>query len=360
MSNIEFNMDDKKVQKIKDILQSSSLNFLIGAGLSTPFLPPLKDIESRMNKASTEIEKYKICMEYFELVMLPNKRILDGTLENVEDEFGLTESAKYENVINEYKNFFFLIANILFERKSSILSKQANIFTTNIDILMEKALEESNLHYNDGFSGNLEPTFDISNFKKTVHKKSLHFENTSEIPTINLIKLHGSLTWINDNVNGKIKYTTLQHISEEMLEKKSGDFNNDYQKIMVVNPESSKLRKTVFDVTYYELLRYYSAELEKENALLFVLGFSMEDEHIREITRRSANSNPTLTIYIFAHSHQGAEHIRSKVGKSRYNNIEIVEPEDNNDVNKYNFKNLNEKIFTRISKVKDQEKNRNE
>jgi len=49
---------------------------------------------------------------------------------------------------------------------------------------------------------------------------------------------------------------------------------------------------------YSELLRLYSSELEKENAALFVVGFSMEDKHIKEITLRAAKSNPTLRIFI--------------------------------------------------------------
>jgi len=348
-------MDVKKIQKIKDIIQSSNFNFLIGAGLSMPFLPPLNDIEAKMNNAETVEEKYKISKEYFEKVMLPNKKIVLQQFDYSEDENGVSEIGKYETVIKQYQIFFDLIANILFERKGTILSKQANIFTTNIDIFMEKALEDNNLNYNDGFSGNLEPSFDISNFKKTIHKKSLHFENTSEIPTFNLIKVHGSLTWILNEKSKRINFTKLNHIDESLLKESMTAFQKEYEKIMVVNPEISKLSKTVLDVIYYELLRVYSAELEKENSVLFVLGFSMEDEHIREITLRSANSNPTLTVFIFCHSKDKAEGMRTKIGKPRYNNIEIIEPTDNSNENKFNFKNINEQLFNKVLHGKNSE-----
>jgi len=51
---------------------------------------------------------------------------------------------------------------------------------------------------------------------------------------------------------------------------------------LVVNPEESKHLESVLNVYYSELLRLYSSELEKENALLFVVGFSMDDKHIKE------------------------------------------------------------------------------
>ncbi len=348
-------MNDRKIQKIRDIIQSSNINFLIGAGMSVPFLPSLNDIESRMNSVTTEEEKTTICKEYFEKVMLPNNKIVSQIFDDIVDETGLSDKQKYNVVIKQYERFFVQLADILFERKSTILSKQVNIFTTNIDIFSEKALENSNLNYNDGFSGTLEPIFDISNFKKTIHKKSLHFDNTSEIPIFNLIKVHGSLTWLLNEVTGKISFCKLNHVKSEYLEYNESQFRAEYEKILIVNPEVSKLNKTVLDVIYYELLRFYSAELEKENSVLFVLGFSMNDQHIKEITLRSANSNPTLTIFIFCHSKDSAAAMKDKIGKPRYNNIEIIEPDDATEDKKFNFENINNKLFSQILHIKNSE-----
>src|SRR4029079_4409722 len=76
--------------------------------------------------------------------------------------------------------------------------------------------------------------------------------------------------------------------------------------LVVVNPTKEKFKHTLLNQTYYELLRIYSNELEKENAFLLVIGFSFADEHIREITLRAANSNPTLLIWVVAHSASAA------------------------------------------------------
>lgn len=37
--------------------------------------------------------------------------------------------------------------------------------------------------------------YDAGNFQKTVSKTSLHFQNVSDIPVFNLIKIHGSINW---------------------------------------------------------------------------------------------------------------------------------------------------------------------
>jgi hypothetical protein len=45
-------------------------------------------------------------------------------------------------------------------------------------------------------------------------------------------------------------------------------------------------------------LRYFSNELEKENGILFTIGFSFEDEHIRDLVKKVLSINPTLQLYI--------------------------------------------------------------
>ena len=326
-------------QEIKETVQSSHLNFLIGAGLSTPFLPLLGDIETRLSNETRKAERIKIKKEYFQKVMMPN-------LEIVTDKVETSKQSGFKKTCKNYKEFFELIARILLKRESTILSKQANIFTTNIDILMETVLEESGLEYNDGFTGRINSTFSLSNFKKSILKRSLHFENVSEVPVFNLIKIHGSLTW--DKTDDKILFSKLSHFDGSLLKEEGESFENKYNKLAIINPERKKLEETVIDLTYYELLRMYSSELEKENAVLFVMGFSMEDEHIREITIRTANSNPTLKIYIFCHDKDSDSKMKNKmqVGKLRYSNIEIVEPEGDGD--KLTLEKINESFFKEI------------
>ncbi len=220
------------------------------------------------------------------------------------------------------------------------------------------------MEYNDGFNGRFRPVFSLSNFKKSHFKRSLHFDNTSEIPVFNLLKLHGSLSWAIDDVDGDAKAVVLApvlaHIRKiEKIALPAGalvdvppdatldalitaaagktvapevtQFLENYEKLLlIVNPTKEKFRHTLTNETYYELLRLYSNELEKEKTVLFVMGFSFADEHIRDITLRSAASNPTLIIYVFAHSASAKEEILGRFGKNtiKNENILVLAPAD--------------------------------
>lgn len=107
-----------------------------------------------------------------------------------------------------------------------------------------------------------------------------------------------------------------------------GDFNK-YDELMIVNPTNKKFEDTVLNKYYYDLLRIYSNELEKENSILFVMGFSFADQHIRSLTMQVANSNPTLIIYIFCYESTSNDIYENDIKSNAKNkNIEILYPSD--------------------------------
>jgi NAD-dependent SIR2 family protein deacetylase len=308
-------MEERTLQDLSEVIQSSNINFLFGAGVSTPFLPLLDNIEKLLNEAQDGIEREKQYKEYFNKVMLPNKKVIDNSVSTQE----------YEQTKKSYDDFFLALSEVILQRKNTILSKQVNLFTTNIDVLMETALERLLIEYNDGFSGKLNPTFSSSHFKKSIQQRSLHFDHVSEIPVFNIIKIHGSLTW--QQSDDKITFShSLNHIEESILNKTGSDFLEIYKKILVVNPEASKHLESVLNLYYYELLRMYSSELEKENATLFIVGFSMGDEHIKEITLRAAKANPTLRIFVCC-SKSSKKNMETKLETIQHLNIQVLTPD---------------------------------
>jgi len=203
----------------------------------------------------------------------------------------------------------------------------------------------------------------------------------------NLLKLHGSLSWELDGSDLVSFSVRLQHIKEVAGKALSADhlvdipdgatiatlvsalggkiadaatdaFMDAYEKLLiVVNPTKEKFKHTLMNQTYYELLRLYSNELEKENTVLFAMGFSFADEHIREITVRAANSNPTLMVYVIAYTSESKVQIEAALGTNtiRNNNVEIVGPEQEDDghgrlVDKftYDFSTINDKFFAAV------------
>ncbi len=365
------------INKLKDTIQDCNVNFLIGSGLSAGYLSPLGNIESLLTELDTnsdleqdkrKIIKTSLYKHYFDQVISKNIDLLKNDSDATE-------------VLKHYMQFLKAINTIILSRKSTILSKQINLFTTNVDVFLEQSLDNAHLEYNDGFSGRFAPQFDLSNFKKLIYKTSLHYDNRSAIPIFNLLKVHGSLTWNTQGdrimfspnlevvkILNKItipddkvisiaddsKIEDIISASEQMiLDDSLNEFAAVYEKLSIVNPTKEKFHHTLLNHTYYELLRFYSNELEKENTILFVLGFSFADEHIREITLRAANSNPTLIIYIIAHTHKARVEIedRLKLDSLRYNNIKIIEPsqdDDSKDEFKYDFGTTNEKLFLRL------------
>lgn len=362
---------------IKDTLQDCNLNFLIGSGLSRPFLPTLGQIELLLTALAgredistdhSQLIRASLYKKYFDDVICPNLKLL----------VPVPETAA---IRNNYDAFLKTVNSVLLRRKTTIIGKSANLFTTNVDIFIDRSLEDLGLEYNDGFTGRFRPRFTLSNFKKSHFMKSSHYDNTSELPVFNLLKLHGSLSWA---LNGKnVEFSCdLAHVKEvegkaihpdHILEVpddatidslvaaatgKTPDasteaFLESYEKLLVVvNPTKDKFKHTLLNQTYYELLRLYSNELEKENTVLFAMGFSFADEHIAEITLRSANSNPTLVIYVIAHSSEARDVIEARLGSRAVNaNIKVIAPDraqDGSDSFNYDFENINKRIINPV------------
>lgn len=345
--------------KFKKIIESCHLNFLIGSGASRNYFATLGNVEDLLTELAKmpatpekKILEASIKKDYFDKAIAGNLFINDPSKIKEEAIAGELKSTK-----TNYHDFLVALNIILLRRRSNIISRQVNLFTTNMDLFMDVTLEEINLEYNDGFSGKLNPVFSTSNYHKSIFQKSPHYDNKAELPLFNLYKMHGSVTWKSDSrqIVFDSQLQILKDITEVKLEKPlitdfwDGDkqktmevltaeaaklqedasfdlFLKAYNQLEIINPTKEKFSTTTVQYNFYELLRMYSNELEKENSVLFVLGFSFADEHIREITKRVANSNPTLLICIFAYSEGSKADIEEKLnmGEIKFKNVEVI------------------------------------
>ncbi|WP_421497847.1 SIR2 family protein [Flavobacterium columnare] len=381
---------EKKIETFKNIIQDCNISFLIGSGLSVPFMGTLGSIETWLTdleenkEISTELKQYikaSLYKSYFDVAMKGNIDILEFIYR---EKFCCSSSVDEINLIKTYeayKDFLRIINQVLYERRSNTVNKQVNLFTTNIDVFFEKVIEDLDLQFNDGFNGVFRKQFHLSNFKKSFYQKSLHYDNIAEIPVFNLLKIHGSVTWRLENTNIefagldvlknviKVAETsdlidivsirnkkwdetktdlTIEEIIEEAKKKdpipSTAEFIEAYEKLQVVNPTKDKFRDTTFNKTYYEMLRLYANELEKENSVLFVMGFSMADEHIRDITFRAIKSNPTLKVFICSYTEE-AKDIKQNLQNDRidlkdFHNVELLNP-----MGKFDLQKMNELLF---------------
>ncbi|MGQ4003374.1 SIR2 family protein [Francisellaceae bacterium CB52] len=379
-------MDDNLIENLRiiDRIQDSNINFIFGSGMSAGYLGILGNIEQLLTDLDKNeyIEKEKknfirasILKKYFDEAIVKNLNVL-------------SEDDDTKDTLNSYKEFFSTVNELIALRKNGLLTKQVNIFTTNIDVFLEKGIEETRLESNDGFSRGFKPKYDLSNFKKSIFQKSPHFDNSTEIPIFNILKIHGSLTWSKQNDENIFFDNTLSQVAKvreiiapklldvsvngdkkdnlesllikcptSILEDDYNNFLEEYDKLLVVNPTKAKFQETVLNQKYYDLLRIYANELEKENTLLFVMGFSFADEHIRDLTIRVANSNPTLMIYIFAYTTDAKTDLESVLNienNLKNHNIRIISPTQTKTDNEpkddfvYDFDNINNKFFRKI------------
>lgn len=370
-----------EIKTLINYLQSANLNFLIGSGASRPCLGVLGKVEEWLTKLSQGNNLNENQKKLF-LASVYRSYSQKAIIGNLTD----TKSNNYEVSRNAYSNFLSSINEIVNKRGTRLISKQINLFTTNIDTLIENAAECHNIEFNDGFRGSVNQVFDESNFRKTIGKASLHFHSVAELPVFNLYKVHGSINWKrlkDDNVGNDFKLDLVKAINTELNRIDDGlfveteyddagamkpygyeelvdrvktkadtitdfsiydSFLEAYEKLIIVNPTKHKFKETVMDMHFYELMRLYSNSLEKENSILFVIGFSFADEHIAKLTMRAANSNPTLQIVVFAFSDTEEASFKKNLNindSSLNSNVRIITPSGFKSKNKDYFKDLN-------------------
>lgn len=288
--------------------QSCNINFLLGAGTSFPAISTLGNIENEVQELVEKKETEKADVKLFKFL----KEIYDVAIK-------INDIDKIEDKINEtkanYNNFVSWINKILLNRKNDITKSSANIFTTNYDLFLEYAceLQGNYFNYNDGFSNKNNifsvPKLNVSEFNKTISYCTNLYQHSTILPNVNIVKLHGSLNWNIEANSDNIVLSDISNIHSNMCQiyenkKENGKDKtielivNVINSIGVIMPKKEKFRKTVMEQSYYSFLRYFSNELEKENGILFTIGFSFEDEHIRDLVKKALSTNPTLQLYI--------------------------------------------------------------
>jgi hypothetical protein len=351
---------------LQEKMSGKNINFLIGSGASVPFYPTLSLGEGLpsfeefvcSNELSSENKEWLYCYYYTKWISPMQLSKVDET----DDE--------YSKVIKSYTDFIELILMIL-NHESNERPKRANIFTTNYDLLFEKAFDIINrknplCFFNDGSRGFIKRTLETDIFYLNVSHSGYHDNYRREVPTINLFKMHGSVSWKkSDGLIEIVLDNELFHDLDAIIKEMDGfsveeidkifsgldprmniselmskldqeltllfldndklkHFNKMYENIPIINPNKWKFHDTIFEQHYYQLIRSFSYELEKENTILIIFGFSFADEHLLNIFKRSI-LNPTLQVVIISYDEKSQDELKRKF--AGYNNI-IYYPKD--------------------------------
>lgn len=203
--------------------------------------------------------------------------------------------AKYE--VSKNKIFDLIISNTSYDYDESYLKHSAfintvshlvktpsklSIVTTNYDTLIEDAADSIGFTVIDGFTFAHRPQFDSDMFEWNLVKdieniKTRELEYKKNI--INLLKLHGSLTWERSD----------KHIFRK-------EKNNVKNPIMIF-PSSNKYMQS-YQEPYFELFIKFQELLKRPNTLLITTGFSFADNHISQMIIQAILHNKSLALLI--------------------------------------------------------------
>lgn len=311
--------DDNLRKSLLRTVQSGNLNFLIGSGASSPAIPIAGAVEKQIDdllRENKDDEAAKTAYDFLQKIQGPMNKLVLGDMDT-----------NLQSVQASYDAFLCAIGNLLAERKTNLLPRQATIFTTNYDLFFEKAcIANPTLRLNDGFlrsptlSGRM--TFAPRTFFNSTFNSGNLYSYRVEIPAVNLVKLHGSLSWAKVKGNDDIAYE-ISSAQPLPIDATTAQIRERVESYAIVLPQATKFRTTLLDRTYYDLLRIYANELDRENTVLMALGFSFGDVHLLDLTSR-ALKNPTLRLMIFAYDSDAAQGYRKTF--EQFNNVEIVAP----------------------------------
>lgn len=254
-------MEDKDTVTLsKNIIASTHINFLFGAGVNGKALPQLKNFKDTLAK----IEEFGGDVS----------NGLESGIDNIESEHERKEIKRV--FIEEFKRFYGQAMNvagwdeneslknlkILLRKTYAVIHetqnrnpsmKQVNIYTLNYDDIVEKTLAQLGYFYNAISASNTATKAVLMNVIGFDYKMRKY------IPSFMVSKLHGDID--KPIIPGRAKY-------RDML-------NEDYFEIAFNMKE--------------QLCRY--------NSILIVIGYSGRDNHINKILQDCINAG--LTIYWF-------------------------------------------------------------
>ncbi|MFK5922525.1 MAG: SIR2 family protein [Verrucomicrobiota bacterium] len=301
-------------QKIAELSNIKNVSFFLGAGASSYAIPSMKDMQKKIAESidaslDDEIKDLyeKIDSDNLEeklTILYAKQHFLQGITgaddretSNVEDLIEHIEDSMYSEInidltsgeaeknLNLYK---------LFYQKTALRNKdlsRINVFTTNNDLLNEKALDSININFNNGFGGGLERVFNPARFHYTFSKKiDANLEKFEPLENmVYLYKLHGSISWIEQEGN------SLFNIHEVSVN--GGDPKGEESHVLIF-PTPLKQAHSL-GTPYADLIREFQTKLSQPNSVVFIIGYSFSDEHLNNIIYQALASNTSISVVIF-------------------------------------------------------------
>lgn len=274
-SHLEKPERKQKIKQMKSVVSSGYINFLFGAGVNGKSFP---NFGNGFNQTK----------EWLKTRGMPGK--------DIEKEIGSIEGSDFEEVIDKlvtefneehvnescesYNNLKNLLVKIhaIVDRTENRqpYTKKVNIFTLNYDRIVEDILDDLGYFYNSITATKMvhESPFDVIGYNSSKRKY---------VPTFAISKLHGS-----------------------------ADSNKKIGKESIILPGKDKGDKAL-SRDFFGVLFKMKSELEKRNAVLFIIGYSGADEDVNHILSESVASGLTVYWLQFSDKDQGVRNLGIKL-----------------------------------------------
>ena len=274
------------IKQLRYFAMTKRLNFLIGSGTSVPAIPLMSFFKSK--DISDE-----------EANNLLSDKVKEVSKKVIEDISNANDEENIKAVLKRYSEFIKVILQLLYHANSRQVTKNINIFTTNYDLFIEKSLDElmkyESFVFNDGSNGYFNRILDSANYNKSVAYRGLNDSYLNELPTLSLIKPHGSMNWEREQEDNIL-------IRQSVVENP-----------VVVKPTGLEGQETFLNNHFHDMLRVFQLELDK---------------HIAKMLNRSLK-NPELNVFIFCYSESDKQTILTNLGLSDCpRNLNVITPNE--------------------------------
>lgn len=289
------------IKQLRYFAMTKRFNFLIGSGTSVPAIPLMSFFKSK--DISDE-----------EANNLLSDKVKEVSKKVIEDISNANDEGNIKAVLKRYSEFIKVILQLLYHANSRQVTKNINIFTTNYDLFIEKSLDElmkyESFVFNDGSNGYFNRILDSANYNKSVAYRGLNDSYLNELPTLSLIKPHGSMNWEREQEDNIL-------IRQSIVENP-----------VVVKPTGLEGQETFLNNHFHDMLRVFQLELDKPQSILIVIGFSFQDKHIAKMLNRSLK-NPELNVFIFCYSESDKQIILTNLGlRDCPRNLNVITPNE--------------------------------
>lgn len=224
--------------------------------------------------------------------LYPYRAVLDGIIKKIQDFLwhrvtqGAFATAGDTTVRDLYERFY----KKLVLRDRSL--PRPWVFTTNYDHFSELAMDRLGIPYANGFSGFVERRFNPAIFRYALAEQLdvASRKWTAVDAFVYLCKLHGSVTWTEDDHG-------LFPIKEVWPPKSANQ--------MLIYPTPTKQNSSLGS-PYADLFREFQSRIVREQSVLIAAGYAFRDEHLNNIIYQ-ALTIPTFRLVIFAAPDMGGE-----------------------------------------------------